>query len=166
MKRTILAFLLLVSLLISCDPGFSQDYVFQNDSSHNVTIIALMDTADMYFVMPIDSIRHRYFLNPDGITIPAGEKVTLYEDGGLGRAGKENTGDVLRNFIYSDSVRFVFDDGRYLYFYYDTAALHSPYDDDSYTFKGEFHRFGSEGTSTYVLTDADYERAVKTEISE
>lgn len=145
---------------MSCDPGFRQNYVFQNNSSHNVTIVALTDTADMYFVSPIDSIRHCYFLNPDGITIPAGEKVTLYEDGGLGRAGKENTGIVLRNYIYSDSVRFVFDDGRYLIFYYDTPATHSPYDDDSYTFKGEFHRFGSEGTSTYVLTDADYGHSI------
>jgi len=160
MKKTLLSILPLFALLASCDPGFSQDYVFQNNSSHSVTIVALMDTADMYHVTYFEGIRYRYFLNPDGITIPAGEKITLYEDGGLGHAGKENTGEILQQYIYSDSVRFVFDDGRYLYFHYDVPAVHSPYYDDSYTFKGEFRRLGSEGTSTYVLDDSDYERSV------
>jgi hypothetical protein len=162
MKRFCLTTLLLAIVLVSCDPGYSQDYVFQNDSSHSVTIVALMDTADMYFVSPMDSIRCRYFQNPDGITIAAGEKTLLYADGGLGRAGNENTGQLLQHIIYGDSVRFEFDDGRYLYYHHAISAPHSPYDDDSYTFKGEYHRYSSEGTSTYVLTDEDYSCALKT----
>ena len=158
MKKTACFLALLIGLLelTSCDPGFSQDYYFQNDSSHGVTIVALMDTADMYFFTYFDSIRVRYFHNPDGLTIPAGERILLDHDGGLGVAGNEYTGEYLRNYIYSDSVRFVFDDGRYLYFHHDTPAPHSPYDNDSYLFEGKFRRFGSEGTSTYVLTDEDY----------
>ena len=115
----------------------------------------------MYFVSPIDSIRRRYFHNIDGITIQAGENAVLCEEGGLGVAGKKGTADFLQNIIYSDSVRFVFDDGRYLYFHCDIPAIHSPYDDDSYTFDGEFFRFSSEGTSTYVLDDEDYARSEK-----
>lgn len=162
MKRFCLTTLLLAIVLVSCDPGYSQDYVFQNDSSHSVTIVALMDTADMYFVSPMDSIRVRYFNNPDGITIPSGERILLDRDGGLGRAGNEYTGEYLQHYIYSDSVRFVFDDGRYLYFHHEVPAPHSPYDNESYVFEGEFRRLGSEGTSTYVLTDEDYSCALKT----
>lgn len=159
MRRSCLTILLLGIVLVSCDPGFSQEYYFQNDSSHNVTIVALMDTADMYYFTYFDSIRVRYFNNPDGIIIPAGERILLDRDGGLGRACNEGTGEHLRHYIYGDSVRFVFDDGRYLYFHHELPAPHSPYDSDSYVFEGDFRRFGSEGISTYILTDDDYARA-------
>lgn len=158
MKKRFLSILLTASILTSCDPGFSQQFLFQNDSEHDVTIVALIDTADMYFVSPIDSIRLRWFENPDGITIPAGKTVTILHDGGLGVASEIGVADRLRC-IYSDSVRFVFDNGRYLFFHADVPAPHSPYDDASYTFEGDFHRFGSEGVSTYILTNDDYARA-------
>ncbi len=159
MKKLFLSILLTACVLTSCDPGFRQDFLFQNDTEHDVTIVALIDSTDMYFVSPIDSTRHRWFQNPDGITIPAGKTVNIFHDGGLGRASETHVADRL-NCIYGDSVRFVFDGGRCLYFHRDVPAPHSPYDDDSYTFEGEFRRFGSEGTSTYILTDDDYARAI------
>jgi len=165
MRQALAPLVVLAALaLTACDPGFHQNYIFQNNTSHDVTIVALMDSADMYYDYN-DSVRILRFQNPKGITIAAGKSEVILLNGGLGHATNVGTGEILQDQIYSDSVRFVFDDGRYLYFHHDIPAPHSPYDDDSYTYTGESHRLSSEGTSTYILTEEDYQRALRAERS-
>lgn len=163
MKKTCLslAVSLLLLLITACDPSFSQDYYFKNMSGHDVTLVTLIDTADTYYTpFYSDTISVSYFENPNGITIHDGEERLLHSECGLGVAGIGGTTDVLRHFIYGDSVRFVFDDGRYLEYKWNMLLEeNNPYDDGSYHCRVNDDR--SYGCCTYTLKPDDYERAAQ-----
>lgn len=157
-KFSLIACTLMAVGLTACDPGFQEEYFFNNQSGHTVTILSLIDLSETYYDVPGgEPPRQSYFRNLQGLTIPDGEQLLLYEWGALGLANKDHTVDVLQHYIYGDSVRFLFDDGHYLDFAWNEWAPNSPYIENNY--HSLFRDDNSYGCMTYTLWNDDYIRA-------
>lgn len=166
MKKSPLAPLVfLIILMTSCDPGFRTDYYVSNRSSLSVTILALKDSADMYVTNALGDT-WMYFQNPTGITIKPGERLLIHSEGGLGFSCKDGTVEILRHYIFGDSVRFEFADGTFLFFKPDEWAPNNPYIENNYSFRlTHVSRGSSEGEAEYIISQDDFSRALALKLS-
>ena len=111
-------------LMVACDPGFNEEYILDNQSSH-----------DIIFVWNGD---WHYYHNENGsnfdgtYSVSAGQQVTLPFMGGLGVTGREEIVTNARNYLLGDSVSFIVD-GLVTVTYYadDTLSELSPYNFNS-----------------------------------
>lgn len=122
-KRLLLP-VLAAMLMVACDPGFDEEYVIDNQSSH-----------DLVFVW---NGSWRYYPNENGLNfdgtypVSAGKKVSLPFNGGLGGTNREEIRCSARNYLLGDSVQFIVDGIDTLTFYAsDTLGDDSPYNFDS-----------------------------------
>lgn len=115
-------FLLLATatLLAACDPGFNEEYIIDNQSSHNIVFVWSGDW--------------RFYPNENGLNfdgaypVAAGQKVTLPFNGGLGSTGWDIITLTSRDFLLGDSVQFIVDGTDTLTFHAsDTLSADSPY---------------------------------------
>lgn len=118
-------------LLASCDPSYNEEYIVDNQSSH-----------DLVFVW---SGGWRYYPNEDGLNfdgsypVPAGRKTSLPFNGDMGHTNQSEIRRSALNLLLGDSVCFVVDGTDTLTFYAsDTLGADSPYNFSSprYTFDG------------------------------
>ncbi|MBR4176173.1 MAG: hypothetical protein IKQ53_02040 [Bacteroidales bacterium] len=107
-------------LMAACDPGFSDEYTIDNQSSHDILFIWGGDWR--YY--PYENGR-----NFDGTyPVAAGQKATLPFFGGLGNTGQNAIINCALDFLLGDSVQFIVDGIDTLTFYAsDTLGADSPY---------------------------------------
>ena len=165
MKHTtkIIATLLLAVVATACDPGYTEDVVIRNASTHYVTIIPLHpETNDTTATIA----EKTYTLAPN-------EEVVIEQLGGIGSASFEEGVNYFKAF-YGDSVKLGF--GGFeeeilvrekTYYAWETTGI-SPYNFQSlnYTYEEKrntgrvFHDLPYYGKLTFTITDEHYEEAV------
>ena len=108
------------TLLAACDPGFGEEYIIDNQSSHNIVFVW--------------SGGWRYYPNENGLNfdgtypVAAGQSATLAFNGGLGSTGWDIITQTSRTILMGDSVQFIVDGIDTLTFYAsDTLGADSPY---------------------------------------
>lgn len=130
-KRLLLVAAAAALLLAACDPGYNEEYIIDNQSSH-----------DLVFVW---GGSWRYYPNENGLNfdgtypVPAGQKVSLPFSGDIGQTSQSAICASARYGLLGDSVSFVVDGTDTLTFHAsDTLGADSPYNFDSprYTFDG------------------------------
>ena len=110
-------------LLAACDPGYDEEYIIDNQSSH-----------DLVFVW---SGGWRYYPcengpNFDGsYPVPAGTKTTLPFAGDLGQTGRDQIRFSALYGLLGDSVSFVVGSDTLTFYASDTLGADSPYNFDS-----------------------------------
>lgn len=111
-------------LLVACDPGYNEEYIIDNQSSHDLVFI--WDGSWRYY----PSENERGF---DGsYPVAAGTKATLPFAGGLGQTNRDQIRFSALHGLLGDSVSFVVDGSDTLTFYAsDTLGADSPYNFDS-----------------------------------
>ena len=158
----IIATLLLAVIATACDPGYTEDVVIRNASTHYVTIFPLYpETKGTTATIPI------YKLAPN-------EEVVIEQLGGIGSASFEEGVNYFKAF-YGDSVKLVFgtfgeDEPRRekTYYTWETDGI-SPYNFQSsnYTYEEKrntgrvFHDLPYYGKLTFTITDEHYEEAMR-----
>lgn len=150
----ILAALFLCGTCMSCDPGYTTDICFSNNSSHSVTLYNAGGASQ--------------WLPAEGLLLKAGETVKVGNESGLGRSS-ENDALAVKNFMFPQGAKFVFDDNKSLEYSLDGASVgnHSPLIPASYEFTLlESGSFSSHGRCTYVITEDDYLIATEEELEE
>ena len=156
----IIATLLLAVIATACDPGYTEDVVIRNASTHYVTVFPLYpETKGTTATFPI------YKLAPN-------EEVGIEQLGGIGSASFEEGVNYFKAF-YGDSVKLVFgtfgeDEPRRekTYYTWDTDGI-SPYNFQSsnYTYEEKrntglvFHDLPYYGKLTFTITDEHYDAA-------
>jgi hypothetical protein len=166
MKQTIIfaAVILLALLATACDPGYTEDVVIRNASTHYVTIIPLHpETNDTVTATAGET----YTLAPN-------EEVVIGQLGGIGSASFEEGVNYFKTF-YGDSVTLVFgnfyDDGLWCektYYTWETGGI-SPYNFQSSNYIYEekrntghvFHDLPYYGKLTFTITDEHYDEAMR-----
>lgn len=142
-------------LMVACDPGFDEEYILDNQSSH-----------DIVFVW---NGGWHYYPNEDGrnfdgtYPVAAGQQVTLPFMGGLGVTSREQIEYNVRNYLLGDSVSFFIVDGEDAVTYYadDTLSTFSPYNFNSprYTYDELRNRgYASYASLKFRIDDAMLER--------
>ena len=165
MKHTmkIIATLLLAVVATACDPGYTEDVIIRNESSHYVHIalygMGYYDSETATFVC--DS----FYLAPN-------EGVMVEQLGGIGSASFEEGENCLKAH-YGDSVKFGFGGiaeeilvREKTYYAWETTGI-SPYNFHSLNYiyeekrnKGRvFHDLPYYGKLTFTITDEHYEEA-------
>jgi len=165
MKHTtkIIATLLLAVVATACDPGYTEDVVIRNASTHYVTIIPLHpETNDTTATIA----EKTYTLAPN-------EEVVIEQLGGIGSASFEEGVNYFKAF-YGDSVKLgfggIWEDilvREKTYYAWETTGI-SPYNFQSlnYTYEEKrntgrvFHDLPYYGKLTFTITDEHYEEAV------
>lgn len=117
-------------LLAACDPSYSEEYIIDNQSSH-----------DLVFVW---SGSWRYYPTENGLNfdgtypVPAGTKATLPFSGYIGHTNREQICASARFGLLGDSVSFVAEADTLTFYASDTLGADSPYNFDSprYSFDG------------------------------
>ena len=111
-------------LLVACDPAFDEDYILDNQSSHNIVFVW---NGDWH------SYPNEEGLNYDGTyPVPAGQQVTLPFMFGLGVTCREQIEVNARNYLLGDSVSFIVDGTDTVTFYAsDSLSDLSPYNFNS-----------------------------------
>jgi hypothetical protein len=159
----IAALLILAVCIAACDPGYTEDVVIHNASSHYVTIV------------PHDAILHDSILSSSDkiFTLAPNEEVVIEQLGGIGSASFEGGVNYFKA-SYGDSVKLGFggfgDDGlvrEKTYYAWETTGI-SPYNFQStnYTYEEKrntgrvFHDLPYYGKLTFTITDEHYEEAV------
>ena len=159
----ITAMLILAIFAAACDPGYTEDVVIRNASSHYVTIIPLHPENDASTATIGDGT---YTLAPN-------EEVVIEQLGGIGSASFEEGVNYFKAF-YGDSVKLGF--GGFeeeilvrekTYYAWETTGI-SPYNFQSlnYTYEEKrntgrvFHDLPYYGKLTFTITDEHYEEAV------
>lgn len=110
-------------LLAACDPGFTEEYIIDNQSSH-----------DLVFVW---SGSWRYYPNENGLNfdgsypVAAGTKATLPFSGDLGQTGRDQIYASARYGLLGDSVSFVVGTDTLTFYASDTLNADSPYNFNS-----------------------------------
>lgn len=164
MKHTtkIIATLLLAVVATACDPGYTEDVVIRNASTHYVTIIPLHpETNDTTATIA----EKTYTLAPN-------EEVVIEQLGGIGSASFEEGVNYFKAF-YGDSVKLgfggIWEDilvREKTYYAWETTGI-SPYNFQSlnYTYEEKrntgrvFHGLPYYGKLTFTITDEHYEEA-------
>lgn len=157
------AFLLLcaAALAVACDPGYSEDVVVRNSSTHTVTIIP---SPNVYY----NDLRDSTFVTQqESHTIAPGQSATVKCISGLGGASR-GEGEYLMQSYLNDSVVLLFDSAvRIVYHAGDTGSL-SPYNfqSDCYTYEQQlnsdswtFKNNPRYGKLTFTVGDAHFEAA-------
>jgi len=158
------AMILLTLLAAACDPGYTEDVVIRNASTHYVTIIPLHpETNDT----TANIAGKTYTLAPN-------EEVVIEQLGGIGSASFEEGVNYFKVF-YGDSVTLAFgnfyDDGLWrekTYYTWDTDGI-SPYNfkSSNYTYEEKrntgrvFHDLPYYGKLTFTITDEHYDEAMR-----
>jgi hypothetical protein len=158
------AMILLTLLAAACDPGYTEDVVIRNASTHYVTIIPLHpETNDT----SANIAGKTYTLAPN-------EEVVIEQLGGIGSASFEEGVNYFKVF-YGDSVTLAFgnfyDDGLWrekTYYTWDTDGI-SPYNfkSSNYTYEEKrntgrvFHDLPYYGKLTFTITDEHYDEAMR-----
>lgn len=165
MKHTtkIIATLLLAVVATACDPGYTEDVVIRNASTHYVTIIPLHpETNDT----TTDIAGRTYTLAPY-------EEIVIEQLGGIGSASFEEGVNYFKAF-YGDSVKLGF--GGFeeeilvrekTYYAWETEGI-SPYNFQSlnYTYEEKrntgrvFHDLPYYGKLTFTITNEHYGEAI------
>ncbi|MBQ8703097.1 MAG: hypothetical protein IJ524_01825 [Bacteroidales bacterium] len=118
-------------LLAACDPSYNEEYIIDNQSSHDLTFI----WGGGWRYYPYEG-----GLGFDGsYPVPAGRKVSLPFSGDMGHTSRSAICASARYGLLGDSVSFVVDGTDTLTFHAsDTLGADSPYNFDSprYTFDG------------------------------
>ena len=111
--------LLAAMLMTACDPGFDEEYIIDNQSSHDIVFV----WSGGWRYYPYEN-----GLNFDGsYPVAAGQKATLPFNGGLGSTGR-NMITSNSAVMMGDSVQFIVDGTDTLTFYAsDTLNADSPY---------------------------------------
>ena len=121
--QLILSLVLVTVLFTSCDPAFNEDFVIDNQSSH-----------DLVFVW---SGSWHYYPNENGqnfdgtYPVAAGKKVTFTFDGGLGCTSHGEIERCARSLFLGDSVSFIVGTDTLTFYASDTLGIDSPYNYDS-----------------------------------
>jgi hypothetical protein len=156
--------IILAVLLAACDPGYTEDVVIHNASSHYVTIV------------PHDAILHDSILSSSDkiFTLAPNEEVVIEQLGGIGSASFEGGVNYFKAF-YGDSVKLGFggfgDDGlvrEKTYYAWETTGI-SPYNFQStnYTYEEKrntgrvFHDLPYYGKLTFTITEEHYEETMR-----
>ena len=162
MKKIIFIMTLAV-ILAACDPGYTEDVVIRNASSHYVTIIPLHPEAD-------DSLAT---IAGKTYTLAPNEEVVIEQLGGIGSASFEEGVNYFKAF-YGDSVKLgfggIWEDilvREKTYYAWETTGI-SPYNFQSlnYTYEEKlntgrvFHNLPYYGKLTFTITDEHYAEAV------
>ena len=150
----------LAVIATACDPGYTEDVVIRNASTHYVTIFPLYpETKGTTVTIPI------YKLAPN-------EEVVIEQLGGIGSASFEEGMNYFKAF-YGDSVKLVFgtfgeDEPRRekTYYTWETDGI-SPYNflSSYYTYEEKrntglvFHDLPYYGKLTFTITDEHYDAA-------
>ena len=137
-------------LLAACDPAFDEEYSIDNQSSHDVEFV----WSGSWRYHPSENGE-----NFDGsCVVPAGEKVTLLIDGGIGSTGRERILLSARGHLMGDSVSFIVGSDTVTFHAADTAGADSPYNFSSprYTYDELPNRMGGIGWAslTFRVDDA------------
>ena len=163
MKKIIFIMTLAV-MLVACDPGYTEDVVIRNASTHYVTIIPLHPETDDSTATT--SEKTYYTLAPN-------EEVVIEQLGGIGSASFEEGVNYFKAF-YGDSVKLgfggIWEDillREKTYYAWETEGV-SPYNFQSanYTYEEKrnsgrvFHDLPYYGKLTFTITNAHYEEAI------
>ena len=160
MKKTIkfATIVLLAALTTACDPGYNEDMVIRNESSHTVTVIpGIRDCA---------TSNPNYSVENNTYSIAPNREVVIQSTGGIGGASLE---EGVASFLqyYGDSVAFRFAGDTILqmvYYRNDTLGI-SPYNFQGIHYQYEekrntgrwFHDHPSYGKLTFVISDEHYD---------
>lgn len=139
------------TLFAACDPGYYQEVVIHNLSTHTVKVIPT--PSDTVYV------HDRCTLAPDA-------KYTVADIGGVGTASRLGC-EYLMEWYLGDSVVFVFDDNRRIVYYKENRDGISPYNFNSANYsyeeklneKGPFKGHAEYGKLTFTVTDEHYDAA-------
>lgn len=139
------------ALFAACDPGYNEDVVIHNMSTHTVTVIPT--PSDVVYVH-------------DSCTLAPGEKDTVADPGGVGTASRSE-GESYMEWYMGDSVVFVFDDNRRVVYYKENRDGISPYNFNSANYsyeerlneRGPFKGYAEYGKLTFTVTDEHYDAA-------
>lgn len=148
------------ALFAACDPGYSEDVVIHNGSTHTVTVV------------PSPSVEHdnindtTIVYEQKSFTIAPNESVTVQSIGGVGTASRSE-GEMMMHYYLNDSVVFVFDDNRRIVYYEENIDGISPYNfgSSNYSYEeklnesGPFKNCANYGKLTYTVSDEHYEAA-------
>ena len=122
-KRLLLP-VLAAMLMVACDPGFDEEYILDNQSSHDIVFVWNGDW--------------HYYPNENGSNfdgtypVAAGQQVTFPFMGGLGVTSREQIVHNARNYLLGDSVSFIVDGTDTVTFYAsDSLSDLSPYNFNS-----------------------------------
>lgn len=142
------------TLFAACDPGYNEDVVIHNQSTHTVTVIPT--PSDIVFVH-------------DSCTLAPDAKYTVADPGGVGTASRSE-GESYMEWYMGDSVVFVFDDNRRIVYYKENRDGISPYNFNSANYsyeerlneRGPFKGYAEYGKLTFTVTDEHYDAAEST----
>lgn len=155
------AITLLAIFATSCDPGYEEDMVIRNESSHIVTVIP---APYSWYNIDMDST---FSQENKTYTLAPNEEVVIQSNGGIGSASLEEAINVFLQY-YGDSVTFRFDGEtgpQTVYYRTDTTNI-SPYNFNSTQYKYEekrhygrwFNGHSSYGKLTFAITNEHYEK--------
>lgn len=138
-------------LFVACDPGYYEEVVIHNLSTHTVTVIPT--PSDEFYVH-------------DSCTLAPDDKDTVADPGGLGSASRSGC-EYYMELYMGDSVVFVFDDDRRIVYYKENRDGISPYNFNSANYsyeerlneRGPFKGYAGYGKLTFAVTDEHYEAA-------
>lgn len=139
------------ALFAACDPGYHEDVVIHNQSTHTVTVIPT--PSDIVFVH-------------DSCTLAPDAKYTVADPGGVGTASRSE-GESYMEWYMGDSVVFVFDDNRRVVYYKENRDGISPYNFNSANYsyeerlneRGPFKGYAEYGKLTFTISDDHFEAA-------
>ena len=139
------------ALFAACDPGYHEDVVIHNQSTHTVTVIPT--PSDVVYVH-------------DSCTLAPDAKYTVADPGGVGTASRSE-GEYYMELFMGDSVVFLFDDNRRIVYYKENRDGISPYNFNSANYsyeerlneRGPFKGYAEYGKLTFTVGDAHFEAA-------
>lgn len=139
------------ALFAACDPGYNEEVVIHNMSTHTVTVIPT--SSDELIVH-------------DSCTLAPDAKYTVADPGGVGTASRSE-GEYYMELYMGDSVVFVFDDNRRIVYYKENRDGISPYNFSSANYgyeetqneRGPFKGYAGYGKLTFTVTDEHYDAA-------
>ena len=139
------------ALFAACAPGYHEDVVIHNQSTHTVTVIPT--PSDVVYVH-------------DSCTLAPDAKYTVADPGGVGTASRSE-GEYYMELFMGDSVVFLFDDNRRIVYYKENRDGISPYNFNSANYsyeerlneRGPFKGYAEYGKLTFTVGDAHFEAA-------
>lgn len=139
------------ALFAACDPGYYEEVVIHNMSTHTVTVIPT--PSDEFYVH-------------DSCTLAPDAKYTVADPGGLGSASRSGC-EYYMELYMGDSVVFLFDDNRRIVYYKENRDGISPYNFNSANYSYEeklnerypFKGHAEYGKLTFTVTDEHYDAA-------
>lgn len=139
------------ALFAACDPGYYEEFVIHNMSTHTVTVIPT--PSDEFYVH-------------DSCTLSPDAKYTVADPGGLGSASRSGC-EYYMELYMGDSVVFLFDDNRRIVYYNENRDGISPYNFNSANYSYEeklnerypFKGHAEYGKLTFTVTDEHYDAA-------